>query len=40
MISDPELVPIVFDRTLYPPNANVLDRPVDQILHDIDVVRS
>ncbi len=40
MISDPELVPIVFDRALYPPNANVLDRPVDQILHDIDVVRS
>ncbi|EIE22263.1 cytochrome P450 [Coccomyxa subellipsoidea C-169] len=40
MISDPELVPIVFDRALYPPNANVLDRPVDQILHDIDVVTS
>ncbi|KAK9915327.1 hypothetical protein WJX75_007673 [Coccomyxa subellipsoidea] len=40
MVSDPELMPIVFDRALYPPNADVIDRPVDQMLHGLDVVTS
>ena len=40
MVSDPELMPIIFDRALYPPNADVIDRPVDQMLHGLDVVRS
>ena len=38
MLSDPVLMPIIFDRALYPPTADVLDRPVDQIVHHIDVV--
>lgn len=38
-ISDPELLPVMFDRALYPPNAHILDRPVDQFLQQIDAVR-
>ncbi|CAL8468775.1 g8316 [Coccomyxa elongata] len=40
MLSDPVLMPIIFDRALYPPTADVLDRPVDQIVHHIDVLTS
>lgn len=40
MVSDPVLIPIIFDRALYPPTADVMDRPVDQLLHHIDVVCS
>ena len=39
LVSDPKLLPVMFDRSLYPPNANVLDRPVDEFLHLIDAVR-
>ena len=38
-VSDPELLPVMFDRALYPPNAHILDRPVDQFLQQIDAVR-
>ena len=37
-VSDPELLPTLFDRSLYPPNAHVLDRPVDTFLKEIDAV--
>ncbi len=37
-VSDPELLPTLFDRSLYPPNAHVLDRPVDSFLKKIDAV--
>ena len=39
-VSDPELLPTLFDRSLYPPNANVLDRPVDTFLKKIDAVQN
>ena len=38
-VSDPALLPIMFDRALYPPNANILDRPVEQFLVQMDAVR-
>lgn len=38
MVTDPKLLPPLFDRAKYPPNANTLDRPVDQLLHVIDAV--
>lgn len=38
-VSDPALLPIMFDRALYPPNAHILDRPVEQFLVQIDAVR-
>ncbi|KAK9901112.1 hypothetical protein WJX75_006543 [Coccomyxa subellipsoidea] len=40
VVSDPELMPIIFGCALYPPNAHVMDRPVDQILHGLDVLTS
>ena len=39
-VSDPELLPTLFDRSLYPPNAHVLDRPVDTFLKKIDAVQN
>ena len=38
MITDPTLLPPVFDRMNYPPNTDTLDRPVDQMLHKLDAV--
>ncbi len=38
-MSDPALLPIMFDRALYPPNANILDRPVEEFLVQMDAVR-
>ena len=39
-VSDPALLPIMFDRALYPPNANILDRPVEEFLVQMDAVRT
>ena len=38
-VLDPTLVPILFDRALYPPNGNILDRPVQEFMVQIDAVR-